>query len=69
MERKNPEPEEMKANYPYFRAFVMAKAREHFEQNLAPLPGDDLEKIAEEEGALPLADFIDEIEKDNEGKP
>lgn len=68
MEPANPEFEEMKANYPYFRAFVLAKAREHFEKTLEPLAGDDLEKIAADEGALPLSAFIDEIERGNEGQ-
>jgi hypothetical protein len=63
MEPSKAEANDIAVNYPYFRAFVMAKAREHFEQTLAPLSGDDLEKIAQEENALPLSEFIEEIEK------
>jgi hypothetical protein len=54
--------EEMKRNYPHFRAFVFAKLKEEFSQSLEPLAGDDLQKIIEQEGAVPLSSFIREIE-------
>jgi len=54
--------EEMRANYPYFRDFVMAKLKEEFASLDLP-PGDDLRKIAEQENALPLEAFLAEIEK------
>jgi hypothetical protein len=54
--------EEMKQNYPYFRAYVMSKLKEEFSQSLEPIEGDDLEKIVEKEGAVPLSSFIHDIE-------
>ncbi len=54
--------EEMRANYPYFRAFVLAKMKEEFAQSLEPVSDSDLGKIAQEEGGLPLTAFIEEIE-------
>jgi len=54
--------EEMRANYPYFRAFVMAKLKEEFAGRLEP-PGDDLRELARKEGGLPLEAFLDKIVK------
>jgi hypothetical protein len=53
---------EMETNYPIFKKFVYAKLREEFERTLPPVPGDDLKAFAESEGAIPLKDFIHEIE-------
>lgn len=54
---------EMQANYPHFKRFVYAAMREHFERVLPPLPDKDLETVAREEGALPLEEFIGELER------
>lgn len=55
----------MRANYPHFKQAVYAALREQFEREL-PLPEVDLEKLAEEEKALPLDAFIHELEKPDE---
>jgi hypothetical protein len=58
----DPNLEQMKSDYPYFRKFVYDKLKEEFDRTLPPLEGDDLEKIIKDEGAVPLDAFIHEIE-------
>jgi hypothetical protein len=53
---------EMRANYPHLKQAVYALLREQFERELPPLPDKELEAIAADEDALPLEEFIGEIE-------
>ncbi len=59
---------EMSANYPYLKQAVYASLREKFERELAPLPDQDLETLAAEDGAQPLEAFIGELEHRPEGR-
>jgi hypothetical protein len=58
---------EMLANYPHFKRVVYAALREQFERELGPLPDKDLETLAAEEGAQPLAAVLEELERGAEG--
>src|SRR5437763_17028948 len=53
---------EMRANYPHLKQVVYASLRAKFERELAPLPDEDLERLAAAEDALPLEAFIDELD-------
>ena len=53
----------MQANYPHFKRIVYAWLREWSERELPPLPEKDLETWAQEQGALPLEAFIEELEQ------
>ena len=53
---------EMEDNYPYFKKEVYARLIAQALAEVPPLPDDvDLETWAREQGAVPLADFIDEL--------
>jgi hypothetical protein len=58
---------EMRANYPYFKEFVYAKLREEFKDDLDPIPDNDLEAYAKAQGALPIDDLLQELERAHEG--
>lgn len=58
---------EMQANYPYFKRAAYAWLRERMEREVPPLPHEDLEALAKEEGAQPLEAFIKELERIAEG--
>ena len=59
---------EMEATYPVLRRYVYAKLREEFAKTNDELPPDvDLEKLAKEEGALPLEAFIHKIRGTEQG--
>jgi hypothetical protein len=58
---------EMEANYPCFKQVVYGFLRREFESELPPLPERDLEIVAVEEDAQPLAAFIGELERKAEG--
>jgi len=53
---------EMRANYVHLRRAVYSLLREKFQTELPPLPDKELEAIAKDEGALPLEEFIEELE-------
>ena len=51
----------MEANYPYFKEAVYRWLREKSQREF-PLPPDkDLATLVQEEGGLPLADFINDL--------
>ena len=54
---------EMRANYPVFKNLVYEWLREEFERELGPLPDKDIETMAAEEGAVPIDDFLEELER------
>ena len=58
----------MEANYPHFKKAIYALLREKFERELPPLLDQDLETLANAEGAQPLEAFIDELERLPEGQ-
>ncbi len=58
---------EMQSNYPFFKRAIYAALREKFERELPPLPDKSLEALAVEDGAMPLEDFIQELEQLSEG--
>lgn len=61
MEAPLSENEQMKADYPHFRAFVVAKMKQEFAQTLQPVVGGDLRKTAQDVDALPLLAFIEDL--------
>jgi hypothetical protein len=55
---------EMRANYQEYKRALLALLREKFGCDGAPPDEDkDLESVAAEMGAIPLEDFIDELEQ------
>jgi hypothetical protein len=54
---------EMRANYPHLKRAVYSLLREKFSSELPPLPDKKLEDVAKDEGALPLEEFIEELER------
>jgi hypothetical protein len=56
----------MQADYQNLKRAVYSLLREQFERELPPIPHDDLEAYAAEEGAVPLEAFIDQLERPEE---
>jgi hypothetical protein len=54
---------EMEANYPHLRQFAFAKLREEFQNNVPEILDGDLEKLAQQEEALPLEAFLHDLEE------
>ena len=60
---------EMRANYPYFKRFVYDTLKERALREVPEIPPDkDLETLIREEGGVPSAVVMEEIERILKGK-
>ena len=68
LQTREQEQQELLANYPHLQKAVHAWLAQQFQHELPPLPPEkDLKTIAQEEGAMPLEDFLNELENPSPG--